>query len=101
MLNIAVRAARRAGDLILRSMNRVHQLEVRSKDTNDFVTEVDLRFAPRFRITAFSPKKAAAPTASTATKMPMVTTNSSGSSIHWMAPPTSFTASRNSRYPSA
>ena len=43
MLNIAVRAARRAGDLIMRSMNRVHQLEVRSKDVNDFVTEVDLR----------------------------------------------------------
>jgi myo-inositol-1(or 4)-monophosphatase len=43
MLNIAVRAARRAGDLIMRSMNRVHQLEVRRKDVNDFVTEVDLR----------------------------------------------------------
>jgi len=43
MLNIAIRAARRAGDLIMRSMNRVHQLEVRSKDINDFVTEVDLR----------------------------------------------------------
>ena len=43
MLNIAVKAARRAGDLIMRSMNRVHQLEVRSKERNDFVTEVDLR----------------------------------------------------------
>ena len=43
MLNIGVRAARRAGDLILRSMNKLHQLEVRSKDVNDFVTEVDLR----------------------------------------------------------
>src|SRR6267154_468070 len=43
MLNIGIRAARRAGDLIMRSMNRVHQLEVRSKDVNDFVTEVDLR----------------------------------------------------------
>jgi len=43
MLNIGVRAARRAGDLIMRSMNRVHQLEVRRKDVNDFVTEVDLR----------------------------------------------------------
>lgn len=43
MLNIGIRAARRAGDLISRSMNRLHQLEVRSKDRNDFVTEVDLR----------------------------------------------------------
>jgi myo-inositol-1(or 4)-monophosphatase len=41
MLNIAVRAARRAGDIIHRSLNRVHQLDVRSKGHNDFVTEVD------------------------------------------------------------
>jgi myo-inositol-1(or 4)-monophosphatase len=43
MVNIAVRAARRAGDIIIRSLNRVHQLEVRSKDRNDFVTEVDTK----------------------------------------------------------
>lgn len=43
MLNIAIRAARRAGDLIIRSMNRLHQLEVRTKERNDFVTEVDTR----------------------------------------------------------
>jgi len=43
MLNIGIRAARKAGDLILRSMNRLHQLEVRRKDKNDFVTEVDVR----------------------------------------------------------
>src|SRR3982751_3756642 len=42
LLNIAVRAARQAGDLALRSLNRLHQLEVRSKGLNDFVTEVDL-----------------------------------------------------------
>lgn len=43
MLNIAVRAARRAGDIIIRNINRLHQLEIRSKEQNDFVTEVDLR----------------------------------------------------------
>jgi myo-inositol-1(or 4)-monophosphatase len=43
MVNIAVRAARRAGDIIIRSLNRVHQLEVRSKERNDFVTEVDTK----------------------------------------------------------
>lgn len=43
MVNIAVRAARRAGDIIIRSLNRVHQLEVRSKDRNDFVTDVDTK----------------------------------------------------------
>lgn len=41
LLNIAVRAARRAGDVIIRHMNFVHQLEVHSKGRNDFVSEVD------------------------------------------------------------
>ncbi len=41
MLNIAVKAARRAGDLIFRNLNRAQNLEVRSKGRNDFVTEVD------------------------------------------------------------
>jgi myo-inositol-1(or 4)-monophosphatase len=43
MLTIAVRAARRAGDIIIRSLNRVHQLQVHAKDRNDFVTEVDTK----------------------------------------------------------
>ena len=42
LLNIAVRAARRAGEIITRGMNRVHRLEIRSKGPNDFVTEIDL-----------------------------------------------------------
>ena len=42
LLNIAVRAARQAGDLALRHLNRLHQLDVRTKGLNDFVTEVDL-----------------------------------------------------------
>jgi myo-inositol-1(or 4)-monophosphatase len=41
LLNIAVRAARNAGDLIFRSMNRLQRLEVKAKGRNDFVTEVD------------------------------------------------------------
>ena len=41
LLNIAIRAARRAGDVIVRSLNRVPQLDVRAKSHNDFVTEVD------------------------------------------------------------
>ena len=36
-----VRAARRAGDLIVRNVDRVPSLDVRSKSRNDFVTEVD------------------------------------------------------------
>lgn len=41
MLNIGVRAARRAGDIIARSMERVQDLKVESKGENDFVTEID------------------------------------------------------------
>jgi len=41
LLNIAIRAARRAGEVIVRGMNRLHRLEVRAKGQNDFVTEID------------------------------------------------------------
>jgi myo-inositol-1(or 4)-monophosphatase len=41
LLNIAVRAARRAGELIVRSMARLDSLKVSSKGRNDFVTDVD------------------------------------------------------------
>lgn len=43
MLNIAVRAARAAGNVIQRSMDRVHDLSISSKGQNDFVTEIDHR----------------------------------------------------------
>lgn len=43
MVNIAVRAARRAGEVIVRGLNRLHQIDVRPKGQNDFVTEVDLQ----------------------------------------------------------
>lgn len=41
MLNIAIRAARKAGDLIVRHLERVQGLEVRAKAHHDYVTEVD------------------------------------------------------------
>jgi myo-inositol-1(or 4)-monophosphatase len=41
LLNIAVRAARRAGDLILRSLPRLDSIRVSTKGRNDFVSEVD------------------------------------------------------------
>jgi myo-inositol-1(or 4)-monophosphatase len=41
LLNIAVRAARRAGEIIVRSMARLDSLHVASKGRNDFVTDVD------------------------------------------------------------
>lgn len=41
MLNIAVRAARAAGDLIVRFVDRVDSLKITPKGRNDFVSEVD------------------------------------------------------------
>src|SRR4051812_30367907 len=41
LLNIAVRAARRAGDIIVRAIPRLEAVEIQSKGRNDYVTEVD------------------------------------------------------------
>jgi myo-inositol-1(or 4)-monophosphatase len=41
MLNIAVRAARAAGDIIVRNMDRLDRLKVVTKQNNDFVSNVD------------------------------------------------------------
>lgn len=41
MLNIALRAARAAGDIIHQSADRVDQVDVETKGMNDFVTRVD------------------------------------------------------------
>ena len=40
-LNIAVHAARNAGDIIIKYSNRIDQLNVTCKDRNDYVSEVD------------------------------------------------------------
>ncbi len=41
MLNIAIRAARHAGDFIVRKINKLPDLKVEVKARNDFVSEVD------------------------------------------------------------
>ena len=41
LLNIAVKAARRAGEVIVRSLNRLESLTITSKGRNDYVSEVD------------------------------------------------------------
>ncbi|HEC73772.1 MAG TPA: inositol-1-monophosphatase [Methylophaga aminisulfidivorans] len=41
MLNIAIRAARNAGSLIMRSLQHVDHLEVTTKGRNDYVSDVD------------------------------------------------------------
>lgn len=41
MLNMAIKAAYEAGDIIARSADRIDQLQIENKDKNDFVTEID------------------------------------------------------------
>jgi myo-inositol-1(or 4)-monophosphatase len=41
MLNIAIRAAHRAGDFIIRKINKIPDLKVEVKARNDYVSEVD------------------------------------------------------------
>jgi len=41
MVNIAVKAARAAGDIIVRNMDRLDRLKITTKQNNDFVSNVD------------------------------------------------------------
>ncbi len=41
MVNIAVRAARKAGEIMIRHLNRLESLEVTEKNRNEYVTEID------------------------------------------------------------
>src|SRR6202789_1197771 len=41
LLNIAMRAARRAGDLLVKSLSRLDSLKIDTKGRNDFVTDID------------------------------------------------------------
>jgi myo-inositol-1(or 4)-monophosphatase len=41
MLNIAIRAARKAGDIMIRHLNKLESLEIAEKGRNDFVSAVD------------------------------------------------------------
>ncbi len=51
MLNIALRAARSAGELIMRSIERLDTISISEKDAKDYVTEID-RAAEQVIITA-------------------------------------------------
>ncbi|MEE9397808.1 MAG: inositol monophosphatase family protein [Methylococcales bacterium] len=43
MLSIAIRAARNAGDIIVRSMQKLDTIQVTQKGKNDFTSDVDIR----------------------------------------------------------
>ena len=97
LINVMVKAARNAGRSLKRDLGEIEYLQVSLKGPANFVTQADKRaeellyaeLPSRGRVTASSARKAArakAPTRATP-----------GSSIPWTAPPTSCTASRNSR----
>ncbi len=100
MLNIAVRAARKAGNLIAKHYETPDTVETSQKGSNDFVTNVDKAAEAIIietirnltRSTPLSPKKAV----NTLAKSRMF----NGLSIHWMAPPTSLNVCRTSLFPS-
>ncbi len=101
MLNIAVRAARKAGNLIAKHYETPDTVETSQKGSNDFVTNVD--------------KAAEAIIIETIRKSypqhTIITEESgehageeqgmfNGLSIHWMAPPTSLNVCPTSLFPS-
>ena len=96
LLNIAVRAARRAGEVIIRSLNRLESLKVTSKGRNDFVTEVDHAGGSRDHRHHQPPlPEPCLPRGGERRERGAATR--CGSSTRWMGRPTSCTVSRCSR----
>ena len=53
IVNIATRAARQAGDIIIRATERMDKLTIHNKADNDYVSEVD-QMAEQVRRTCYS-----------------------------------------------
>jgi len=93
MVNIALRAARSAGEMIVKSADNLDLVKVDEKGRHDFVTEVDSRSEETIiyislrptQITVFSGEESGI---SGNPDSPMW----NGLSIHWMAPPILFAA---------
>ena len=98
MLNIAIKAARRAGNIINRGSRNLDTLAVREKAANDFVSEVDREAEQAIIRTLLEayPKHSILAEESGATNT-QANRNTSGSSIRSTAPPISCTAFRNTR----
>lgn len=98
MLNIAVRAARKAGNLIAKNYETPDAVEASQKGSNDFVTNVDKAaeaviidtIRKSYHSTPSSPKKAV--------NLKVLIRMFNGLSIHWMALPTLSNVCRTSRY---
>lgn len=94
MLNIALRAARSASELIFRSIERLDTIKVDEKDAKDYVSEVD-RAAEQKIIDALRKAYPTHGILGEETGMHPAAAkakNTCGSSIRWTAPPTSCAA---------
>jgi 3'-phosphoadenosine 5'-phosphosulfate (PAPS) 3'-phosphatase len=99
MLNIAIRAARSAGNVIAKACGQMDLVQTTQKGTNDFVTNIDKEaeqaivhvYVSHSRITILSVKR----TANMATTIAIT----SGSSTLLMVPPTLSKAFLTLRYP--
>jgi 3'-phosphoadenosine 5'-phosphosulfate (PAPS) 3'-phosphatase len=87
MLTMALRAARKAGEIIERAVERVDLLNIEEKGRNDYVSEIDKKAEQEIM---YHLKPAVA-------QIPAIIC---GSSTRWMAPPISYTAFRIFPFPS-
>ena len=99
MLNIAVKAARRAGSIISRASENLDVLTIKHKSLNDLVSEVD-RTAEDAIIDVIKSAYPEHAILAEESGLP-VNQNTSGSSTRSTAPPIFCMAFRNTAYPSA
>ncbi len=90
LLNIGMRAARRAGDLIVRSLSRLDSIKIDTKGRNDFVTDID-RKAEADIIATIRRSHPQHALLGEEMRPQRRRANTSGSSIRWTAPPISCT----------
>ncbi len=99
MLNIAVRAARKAGNLIAKNYETPDAVEASQKGSNDFVTNVD-KAAEAVIIDTIrkSYPQHTIITKKKAVNLKVLIRMFNGLSIHWMVLPTLSNVCRTSRY---
>ena len=97
MLNIAIKAARRAGTIINRASLDLERLNVARKGPRDYVTEVDRAAEESIVETLRAAYPDHAVLGENSACRVRIRPSSSGSSIRWTAPPTSSTACRTTR----
>lgn len=86
--SIALRAARKAGDFIVRASDDMERIGYRAKAAADYVTEVDLAAEKEILYQLNKPTLTTLFTAKKAAFLAIKSRSTSGSLIHWMGPAT-------------